>query len=97
MTLAEELQWRGFINQTTFTDITSINEPEIAYFGRSKSDSITIGNLGSRNDVRNHSYKSWVYKIILLGGATGMIEIQTVGNRSEICEILETVNNNVES
>lgn len=33
MTLAEELTWRGFINQTTFADINDINEPRTFYIG----------------------------------------------------------------
>ena len=28
MTLAEELTWRGFVNQTTLADISDINEPQ---------------------------------------------------------------------
>ena len=33
MTLAEELTWRGFINQTTFANIDDINEPRTFYIG----------------------------------------------------------------
>ena len=31
MTLSEELAWRGFVNQTTFEDITALDK-EPAYF-----------------------------------------------------------------
>lgn len=73
MTLADELQWRGFINQMTFTDINDINEPRTFYFGVDPSaDSMTIGNLAAMMMVRHfvdHGHKL----ILLVGGATGMI------------------------
>lgn len=73
MTLVDELQWRGFLNQTTFTDITDINEPRTFYFGVDPSaDSMTIGNLASMMMVRHfidHGHKA----VLLVGGATGMI------------------------
>ena len=72
-TLAEELSWRGFINQTTFDDIAKINEPRTFYWGVDPSaDSMTIGNLAAGILVRhliNHGHKA----ILLVGGATGMI------------------------
>ncbi len=73
MTLAEELTWRGFVNQMTFADITDVNEPRTLYWGVDPSaDSMTIGNLAAAMMVRHfidHGYKA----ILLVGGATGMI------------------------
>lgn len=73
MTLAEELNWRGFINQTTFEDVTDINEPRTFYWGVDPSaDSMTIGNLAPAMMIRHlldHGHKA----ILLVGGATGMI------------------------
>lgn len=73
MTLADELQWRGFINQMTFTEIDDINEPRTFYIGVDPSaDSMTIGNLAAMMMVRHfvdHGHKL----ILLVGGATGMI------------------------
>jgi tyrosyl-tRNA synthetase len=73
MTLVEELQWRGFINQTTFADVTDINESRTFYWGVDPSaDSMTIGNLAPAMMIRhmiNHGHKA----ILLVGGATGMI------------------------
>lgn len=73
MTLAEELTWRGFVNQMTFADITDVNEPRTLYFGVDPSaDSMTIGNLAAAMMVRHfidHGHKA----ILLVGGATGMI------------------------
>ena len=73
MTLAEELTWRGFVNQTTFSDITDVNEPRTLYIGIAPSaDSMTIGNFASLMMVRH--YIDHGHKVIfLVGGATGMI------------------------
>jgi len=73
MTLAEELTWRGFVNQTTFDDITKINEPRTFYWGVDpSSDSMTIGNLAPAMMIRH--FIDYGHKAILLvGGATGMI------------------------
>lgn len=73
MTLAEELQWRGFVNQTTFADINDVNEPRTLYFGVDPSaKSMHIGQLAMAMMIRhfmNHGHKV----ILLVGGATGMI------------------------
>jgi len=74
MTLSEELQWRGFVNQTTFKDITDLDkETRTFYIGMDpSSDSLQIGNLAAAMMVRcfiDHGYKA----IMLVGGATGLI------------------------
>lgn len=73
MTLAEELTWRGFVNQMTFADIADVNTPRTFYWGVDPSaDSMTIGNLAAAMMARHfidHGYKA----ILLVGGATGMI------------------------
>lgn len=74
MTLSEELQWRGFVNQTTFTDIAELDKQTITfYLGIDPSaSSMTIGNLAVVMMVRHfitHGHKA----ILLVGGATGMI------------------------
>lgn len=73
LSLAEELSWRGFINQTTLPDIAAINEPRTFYWGVDPSaDSMTIGNLAPAMMIRHfidHGHKA----ILLVGGATGMI------------------------
>lgn len=73
MTLAEELTWRGFINQTTFTDIDDINEPRTFYIGVDPSaPSMTIGNLAVMMLCR-HFIDHGHAPLLLVGGATGMI------------------------
>ncbi len=74
MKLSEELKWRGFVNQHTFSDITEIDEkPLTFYWGVDPSaSSMTVGNLASAMMVRHflaHGHKA----VILIGGATGMI------------------------
>src|SRR5688572_12105772 len=74
MTLSEELAWRGFVNQTTYPEITAIDgDPITFYFGVDPSaDSMTIGNLAAAMMVRHfiaHGHKAF----LLVGGATGMI------------------------
>jgi tyrosyl-tRNA synthetase len=74
MKLSEELKWRGFVNQTTFKDISVLdNEKLTFYFGVDPSaDSMTVGNLGAAMMVRRfmeHGHKA----VLLVGGATGMI------------------------
>ncbi len=74
MTLSEELTWRGFVNQTTFQDITELDkEKRTFYWGVDPSaSSMTIGNLAAAMMARvfiKHGYTP----ILLVGGATGMI------------------------
>jgi tyrosyl-tRNA synthetase len=74
MTLSEELTWRGFVNQTTFKNITDLdNEKRTFYWGCDpSSDSLQIGNLAGAMMARvfiQHGYTP----VMLVGGATGMI------------------------
>ena len=73
MQLSEELQWRGFVNQMTFDDISQVNQPRTFYFGVDPSaDSMQIGNLAAAMMVRlfmEHGHEAY----LLVGGATGLI------------------------
>lgn len=74
MNLSDELKWRGFVNQTTYTDITKLDgEPITFYWGVDPSaTSMTIGNLAAAMMVRqfiSHGHKA----VLLIGGATGLI------------------------
>lgn len=74
MTLSEELKWRGFVNQTTLTDIKSLdNKKWIFYHGFDASaDSQTVGNLAAMMLDRlfmRHGAKAY----LLAGGATSLI------------------------
>ncbi|MGB3023253.1 MAG: tyrosine--tRNA ligase [Candidatus Saccharimonadales bacterium] len=73
MTLSEELQWRGFVNQTTFDSPAAIDQPRTFYLGVDPSaDSMTIGNLAAVMLVK-HLIAGGHKAIVLVGGATGMI------------------------
>ena len=74
MTLSEELQWRGFVNQTTFTDITELDHGSLSfYWGVDPSaDSMQVGNLAAAMMVR-HFIEAGHKAYLLVGGATGMI------------------------
>ena len=75
MTLSEELQWRGFCNQTTYKNQETIDSgsPITFYWGVDPSaDSMTVGNFAVAMMIRHfidHGHKA----ILLVGGATGMI------------------------
>lgn len=74
MKLSEELQWRGFVNQTTFPNITELDQQQRTfYWGVDPSaSSMTIGNLAAAMMARvfiKHDYTP----VLLVGGATGLI------------------------
>ncbi len=74
MKLSEELTWRGFVNQTTFTKIAQLDENKLRfYWGVDPSaSSMQVGNLAAAMMVRvfiKHGYKP----VLLVGGATGLI------------------------
>lgn len=55
MKLSDQLQWRGFVNQMTFADITELDQGPIAfYWGVDPSaDSMQIGNFAAAMMVRH--------------------------------------------
>ena len=74
MKLSQELKWRGFLNQTTFTDANLIDEKNFTlYLGTDPSaDSLHVGHLAVYMMVRRfleHGHKV----ILLVGGGTGVI------------------------
>lgn len=74
MTLSQELSWRGFVNQTTYKDLSILDgEPITFYWGVDPSaDSMTIGNLAAAMMVKSFM-KAGHKAVLLVGGATGMI------------------------
>lgn len=74
MKLSDELQWRGFYNQTTFESPSQIDEQTFTlYLGTDPSaDSLHIGHLAVYMFVRrflDHGHKV----VLLIGGGTGLI------------------------
>ena len=74
MRLSEELQWRGFINQMTYADITELDKGPISfYWGVDPSaDSMHIGQLAMAMMIK-HFIAAGHTATLLVGGATGMI------------------------
>lgn len=75
MKLSEELAWRGFIQQSTYEDISKLDEEKskVFYHGFDASaDSQTVGNLAAMMMDKvflRHGWKA----ILLAGGATSLI------------------------
>ncbi len=74
MTLSEELTWRGFVNQTTFKNLTDLDKSQITFYHGfdASSDSQTVGNLAAMMiDLVfiRHGHKAY----ILAGGATSLV------------------------
>lgn len=74
MKLSEELSWRGFVNQHTFSDIAELDEkPLTFYWGVDPSGpSMTVGHLAPAIMIR-HFMERGHKAILLIGGATGLI------------------------
>jgi tyrosyl-tRNA synthetase len=74
MKLSEELKWRGFVNQTTYNDITELDQGPISFYigVDPSSDSMTIGNLAAIMMVW-HFINAGHNAYLLVGGATGLI------------------------
>jgi len=74
LSLSQELQWRGFVNQMTYANITDLDQGPISfYWGVDPSaDSMQIGNLAAAMMVR-HFIEAGHKAYLLVGGATGMI------------------------
>jgi len=74
MTLSEELQWRGFINQTTLENIEEFDNKEWTFYHGfdASADSQAIGNLAAMMlDLVfiGHGHKAF----LLAGGATSLV------------------------
>ncbi len=75
MTLSEELKWRGFINQTTYRDLATLDKQvnKKFYHGYDASvDSLAIGNLAAVMLDKLFIRHGWE-PVILAGGATTLI------------------------
>ena len=72
-TLSENLTWRGFIKDKTFSDVRWLDEPRTFYLGSDcSSDSLQIGNLAVYMLARHLAEAGWK-TVLLVGGATSLI------------------------
>lgn len=98
LTLSEELTWRGFVNQTTFKNVSDLDKKKVSiYFGVDPSaDSMTVGNLAAAMMVRHfisHGYPT----TLLVGGATGLIGDPDGKKQERDLKELETIEQNVKA
>lgn len=97
MKLSEELKWRGFVNQTTFKDLSELDSTaRTFYWGVDPSaDSMQIGNLAAAMMVKvfiNHGYKP----VLLVGGATGLIGDPDGKKQERDLKTIEEIEKNVD-
>ncbi len=74
MSLSEEIEWRGFVNQTTLDNIKQLDDQKWTFYHGfdASSDSQTVGNLAAMmldKLFMRHGHEA----IILAGGATSLI------------------------
>lgn len=96
MSLSEELQWRGFINQTTFKNLEQLDHQQWTFYHGfdASAPSQTIGNLAAMMLDKvfiRHGHKA----IILAGGATSLIGDPGGKDKERELQAVETIADNV--
>ena len=96
MTLSEELEWRGFINQTTFKDLKELDGKQWTFYHGfdASAPSQTVGNLAALmfdKVFMRHGHKA----IMLAGGATSLIGDPGGKDSERILQSEETIAANV--
>ncbi|MCA9344635.1 tyrosine--tRNA ligase [Candidatus Saccharibacteria bacterium] len=96
MSLSEELQWRGFINQTTFKNLDQLDEQQWTFYHGfdASAPSQQIGNLAAMmfdKVFMRHGHKA----IILAGGATSLIGDPGGKDKERELQAVETIADNV--
>ena len=96
MTLAEELQWRGFVHQTTFENLDDLDKKTWTFYHGfdASADSQAVGNLAAMMLDRaflRHGHKA----VILAGGATSMIGDPGGKDKERPLQSEETITHNV--
>jgi len=97
MTLSQELQWRGFVNQTTFTNLEELDKKQLTFYHGfdASAPSQTVGNLAAMmfdKAFMRHGHKA----IILAGGATSLIGDPGGKDSERPMQTEETIAHNVE-
>jgi len=97
MTLSEELKWRGFINQTTYTNLSDLDKKQFTFYQGfdASAPSQAVGNLAAMMFSRvfmRHGHKA----IILAGGATSLIGDPGGKDAERVLQDEKTIAQNVE-
>jgi len=98
MTLSEELHYRGFVHQTTFKDLTMLDNQKVTFYQGfdASADSQTIGNLAAMMFAKvfiRHGHRA----IQLAGGATSLIGDPGGKDSERPMQTAETIAANVEA
>lgn len=98
MTLSEELLWRGFVNQSTFSDIAELDTKQWTFYHGfdASADSQQIGNLAAMmfdKVFMRHGHKA----ILLAGGATSLIGDPGGKDKERQLQNEEIINANVKA
>ncbi len=96
MTLSEELVWRGFVNQSTFKDIKSLDGKKWTFYHGydASADSQAVGNLAAMMADKVFM-RHGCTAIILAGGATSLIGDPGGKDSERILQSEATIANNV--
>lgn len=97
MNLSEELVWRGFVQDSTFTDLGVLDQNKLTFYHGydASADSQTIGNLAAMMADRlfmRHGHEA----IILAGGATSLVGDPGGKDSERPTQDEETIKHNVE-
>lgn len=95
MSLTQELEWRGFVNQTTIKDTAKLDGENLTFYWGvdPSSDSMTVGNLAAAMMVRQF-IQAGHKAVLLVGGATGLIGDPDGKNQERDLKTREEVENN---
>lgn len=98
MILSQELEWRGFINQTTYKNLTELDKKLITFYHGydASDDSLTVGNLAAvmmDKCFMRHGHKP----VILAGGATSLIGDPGGKDGERALKPADTIRSNIEA
>jgi tyrosyl-tRNA synthetase len=96
MKLSENLTWRNFVKDKTFSDITWVDTPRTFYLGVDcSSDSMTIGNLAVCMFARHLAEAGWK-TVLLVGGATSLVGDPGGKDEERVLKPVAEIEENVE-
>ena len=98
MTFSQELEWRGFINQTTYKNLTELDKKLVTFYHGydASDDSLTVGNLAAvmmDKCFMRHGHKP----VILAGGATSLIGDPGGKDGERALKPADTIRSNIEA
>lgn len=97
MKLSEELLWRGFVQDTTFANLSELDDKKLTFYHGydASADSQTVGNLAAMMADKlfiRHGHEA----IILAGGATSLIGDPGGKDKERQLQDEKTIRHNIE-